>query len=179
MNDQRSNLKFDLLAVLLVLCLFSVTILSLLLTGANSYRSLTQRDAEVQDEQIVSIFFANKLRQAVSSSHVLDMTEDDTNVLYILDDTLDETGRPYVTRVYYHDGWLREIYSDQDYKFSKDDGEKIARIEGLTFSKDQLGDDALLTIRFMMNGKEHTDHYALEDIREIIVHFQSEGGLDQ
>ena len=42
----------------------------------------------------------------------------------------------YVTRVYWHDGWLMEMYAGEDVQLAPEDGEKIMELDGLAMSMD-------------------------------------------
>ena len=137
--NRRGGQKFDLLAVLLILCIFSVTVLSLLLTGAKTYRNITQKDQISQKEQIESLYISNKIFQAKTADAVRVATEDGVQVLCI---ESEEGGEPCITRIYCCNGWIMELFSDADYKFRAGDGEKITPADSLQLSLE----DGFLTV---------------------------------
>ncbi len=146
MNSSRGH-KFDILAVLLILCVFSAAVLSLLLSGAGTYKNITEKDRASQQEQILELFISNKIFQAETRDAVRLTEEGGVSVLCV-DST--ENGEPHITRVWYYDGWIRELYSDAGYNFTPDDGEKIARAEELSFTQG----GGLLKVRIVSGGKE-------------------------
>ncbi len=146
MNSSRGR-KFDILAVLLILCVFSAAVLSLLLSGAGTYKNITEKDRASQQEQILELFISNKIFQTETRDAVRFTDEGGVSVLCV-DST--ENGEPHITRVWYYDGWIRELYSDAGYNFTPDDGEKIARAEELSFTQD----GSLLKVRIVSGGKE-------------------------
>ena len=132
MNRERDS-KFDLLAVLLLLCIFSVAILSLLLTGAGTYKNLTKSGQGSQDTQTEALYISNRIFQAESRDRMEIETIDGVQCLCIYEDAAQER---YVTRVYCSDGWIRELYSSADVKFDPAYGEKIMQAQSLSFSVD-------------------------------------------
>ena len=132
MNRER-NSKFDLLAVLLLLCVFSVAILSLLLTGAKSYRGLTQSGKAVQDSQTAALYLSNRIFQAESKDSLDTESHGSVQCLCIYEQA---GGQCYVTRVYCYDGWIRELYSAADVDFDPKAGEKVIKAQALSFSKE-------------------------------------------
>ena len=159
MNKDR-NSKFDILAVLLVICIFSVAILSLLLTGAKSYKGITQRDRISQNKQIVSLYLGNKLFQAQTRSSAVVYSENGCDVLHIFEPA-DDVDDEYITRIYYYDGWIRELYSDTEYEFAPGDGEKIAECSSLTFSNT----DNVLTIEFVIDGESVFSYFEIPKVQ--------------
>ena len=131
--DHVKDLKIDLLALLLLLLAFSVTILSLLLTGAKSYRALTERDARTQERRIEELYIGNRIRQAESPAALRLAVYDGTQCLEIESWIGEEA---YLTRVYCFEGWIRELFTAADYAFSPMDGEKIAKAESLSFAEE-------------------------------------------
>ncbi len=153
MNNSRRN-KFDLLAVLLILCIFSAAVLSLLLSGAGTYKNMTEKDRISQERQIEELFLSNKVFQAENGDRISVSLESGAQVLSV---ESEENGEARITRVWFYDGWIRELYSDADYNFRPDDGEKIAKADSMGFEKE----DGLLTVRLVYGGKEDTRYFDL------------------
>ena len=148
--------KFDLLAVLLVLCVFSVTILSLLLTGAGTYKNITAHDQASQKNQTEALYISNKIFQANDAGSVSVGTEDGVQVLRI---ESTEGGEPYTTRIYCIDGWIMELYSDAGYRFAAGDGEKITPADSLQFSLR----DGLLNVEIVSEEGTVSRYYMLKE----------------
>lgn len=136
----------DVLAALLLLCAFAMCILSVLLAGTRTYRDLTARDREDFEETTQALYVTTKVRQAYSPEEIEVRDEEGVSCLVIR--SL-EDGEPYLTRVYQYDGWIRELFTREEYDFSPEDGEKVSESEGLSF--DLSG--GILTASFADSGR--------------------------
>ncbi|MDD3347747.1 DUF4860 domain-containing protein [Oscillibacter sp.] len=136
--------QMDGLLALLVLSVFAVCILAVLLTGADTYGRLKQRDEASYDRRTAAQYLATKVRQADADGGVAMVTSFDGEMpvngvgmwptggdTLFLEEIID--GAPYYTRVYYYDGYLRELFSDAAAEMAPEDGEKILEARGLTF----------------------------------------------
>ncbi len=138
--NRESNSKFDLFAVLLLLCAFSVAVLSLLLTGAGTYKGITQEGRAAQDMQTEALYISQRVFSARSWEDVSAARYGGTDCLEIKSEAGGET---WVTRVYCHDGWLMELFSVSDMPFDPAAGEKVAKASSLTVTRT----DELLNVR--------------------------------
>lgn len=139
----------DGLTALILFGVFAVCILSVLLAGAEAYRRLTERDREAYAERTCAQYLAMRVRQAPSGGAVTVSEADGTDVLGITEEI---GGERYVTRVFCHDGWIRELFSAENAEFSPADGEKVMEAEAL-----KLGlSDGLLTAEITDTGGEKT-----------------------
>ena len=146
MREQRTHKLGNLLALLL-LGVFAVCILAVLLTGANDYGKLVQRDSTAFDRRTAAQYLATKVRQADAAGAVrVGPFEEDLpnegdqpaegDTLY-LTETLE--GVLYCTRIYCQDGYLREQFSDAATTFAPEDGEKILEAERLHLTRETAG----------------------------------------
>jgi len=125
------------LAALLVFAVFAVCLAGVLLTGAKSYSSLTDRGGESYEKSTALQFFAAKIRQSPSGSAVSISDFGGTDALLIRENI---DGQAYSTLIYCHDGWLMELFTAEGGDFAPEDGEKILPAESLSLS---LEDDLL------------------------------------
>ena len=84
----------DGLAALLLFGVFAACILAVLLTGADAYRRLTQRDQASYDRRTGTQYIATRVRQADRQDGVAVERFGDTDVLIL------GAGEEYVTYVY-------------------------------------------------------------------------------
>lgn len=145
MKQRMTRSHMDGMLILLLTSVFAVCVLLVLLSGADSYRSLAERDAASYDQRICCEYVAAKIRHADGAGRIwvgdfsgTPMQQGDT---LILAEEVD--GTAYWTRVYYYDGWVRELYCAQDYTFSPEDGDTVLKAQSLQFT---LQDD-LLTVQ--------------------------------
>lgn len=131
MREGKQKRSISALAALLLFAVFALGVLSVLLTGANAYRRLTERDRLLYDSRTAVRYVATKLRQAASPSAVGVSAFGDGDAL-VLYEAFD--GERYCTRVYCHDGWLMELYAADVDGFSPEDGEKILPAESLSLT---------------------------------------------
>lgn len=123
----------DGLLVLLLFGIFAACVLLVLLLGADAYRGLTERDRSAYDRRTTAQYIATKVRQgdAAGSVEVSGFDGQAGGEVLLLREAID--GTEYITRVYYHDGYIRELFSDAGAALSPEDGEKILEVGGLTF----------------------------------------------
>ncbi len=137
MNIQKTQ-KLSSLLVLLLLGVFAVCILSVLLTGARSYERLAKRSAAAFERRTAAQYLASKVRQADGAGRVFAGTFDAPDADASEGDTLflEESigGAAYYTRIYCHDGYIRELLCAADAEMTPEDGEKILQADGLRFT---------------------------------------------
>lgn len=114
---------------LLLFGVFAVCLLAVLLTGANSYQSLTQRDRTASDSRTCAQYLSTRVRQADQYQAIGVEPFGGGDALSFRQDI---DGREYLTRVYVWDGWLMELFSAADTALSPQDGERIMAAQALT-----------------------------------------------
>lgn len=117
MKEKRSKLT-DLLA-LTVFAVFAVCVLLVLLSGAKVYRGLVQRGEESFAARTAARYVTMRVRQAGTVA-VGDFEGCDA---LVIPEQID--GATYLTRVYFYDGYIRELYCAENAALSPADGEKI------------------------------------------------------
>ena len=128
------------LAALLMLAVFAISILSVLLTGAKVYAGLTQDGGLRHAHRTAEQYLATRLRQSGGA-----YTEDFGGVTALVFPE-EIGGTAYITRVYCHDGWLRELFTAENGDFSPADGEKLLEMETLSV----IIEDDLITLGFTL-----------------------------
>ena len=134
MKDYKKERSLSTVAAILLFVVFAAGVFGVLLGGAEVYRSLAQRDAEVYDSRTCHQYLANKLRQAPKPDAVRIVPFGESDGLQIVQSV---EGEPYVTWIYCHDGWLMELFCIADGEFSAEDGEKILPASGLSVTQQQ------------------------------------------
>lgn len=129
MKRQGTKHHMDALLMLLLFGVFAVCVLAVLLTGAKGYRGLTDRDRVAYDRRTCVQYIATRVRQGDVDGGVTVEPFGDTTAL-----CMEQYG--FVTRVYWYDGYLMELYTFQDAELNPVDGEKIMPMESLSFTLD-------------------------------------------
>lgn len=129
MKKRMTQHHMEGLGALLLFGIFAVCVLMVLLTGADAYRRLTERDQQAYLRRTCSQYVAARVRQADSLAGITVEPFGDGNAL-----TLVEDGGAYRTRIYCCEGWLMELYCAVDADLDPEDGEKILEMEALELS---------------------------------------------
>lgn len=127
MRKQPIIHQIDGLVALLLFGVFSVCILAVLLTGADAYRRLTDRDQAAFDRRTCLQYIATRVRQADTLDGV---TVADFNGV---DALVFSEGNGYVTRIYCHNGAIMELFADETLDLTLEAGEPIMEAQPLEF----------------------------------------------
>lgn len=122
----------DSILALLLFAVFAVCILSVLLTGADSFRKLSARDQAGFDRRTAAQYIATRIHQSDKSDCIALEMFDGIPAL-VCRETYD--GEVYCTRVYFHEGFICELFSAAEAVLSPGDGERIMPVAGLTFEE--------------------------------------------
>ena len=122
---KKSNLGF--LLVLLVFAVFMVSILVVLLTGADVVQGITERDQKNYEQRTAVQYIASRVRQADQAGMIRVDSSDSTGDRLILSEELD--GILCETVIYCYDGYLWELFSVNGYDPGAEFGEKILPVE--------------------------------------------------
>ena len=154
MKQQRKKLNVSGLLTLLLFAVFGVCILSVLLTGADAYQRLRERDQSSYSRRTVTQYIATKVRQADGMGKVyaasFDGVRGEGDTLF-LEEEID--GTVYCTRIYCHDGYIRELFAEARGEFSPEDGEKILEAEEARFALE----NGLLTVEISLAEGEREE----------------------
>lgn len=127
--------------VLLLFAIFAGCVLLVLLFGASSYEKLVERDQNSFEQRTGAAYVAAKIRhndmsgmvQVGSFSDRNDIQADEIDTLYL--QYVDEDGKPvegYYTKIYYYDGYLREVLCEEGVTLKPENGSGI--MEATDFS---------------------------------------------
>lgn len=133
MRKERGKGNIAGLAALLLFGVFAVCILFVLLTGADTYQRLAERDQSAYSQRTVAQYIATRVRQADGLDQV---SVSDFGGLDALVLTEEIGGELYQTRVYCYGGTIRELFTLDVDGFAPEDGEKILPAEGLDLTLD-------------------------------------------
>lgn len=159
MKKRTTQHHIDGLAALLLFGIFAVCVLMVLLTGANAYRRLTERDQQAYQRRTCAQYIVARVRQADRLNGIKVEPFGDGNALTLAEDA------GYHTLVYCYDGWLMELYCGVDAELEPQDGERLLEMEGLEFSLE----DGLLTA--VIDGADGT-----KDVLRLSLRSGKEGG---
>ena len=136
-SSQKHNIEGAF--VLVLFAVFAVTIVAVLALGADSYKSLVERDNESYNKRIITSYVSAKIRNndsigAVEAGGFARPEEPDgidTLHLYQMID-----GQKFDLRIYYYDGHIYELFTVADNKIEPEAGNPIMEAEGLSFTQE-------------------------------------------
>lgn len=125
--------------VLLLFVVYAVAVIAVLAMGANSYRALVKRDNESYNRQIITSYVAAKIRNhdtsagAVVGGFVSADREDDIETLHLYREI---DGERYDVRIYYYDGYIRELFTLAGLDLKPEAGNKVMEAKGLSLKQE-------------------------------------------
>ena len=149
MKERTKKSNMDGVLVLLLLAVFMVSVLFVLLTGADVVQKLTRRDDISYDRRTAAQYITTRVRQADAADRVTVRDFDGCDALVL---TEEYDGVCYETLVYCYDGMLRELFAESGLEQEPVYGEEILPAESFTAEQD----GARLTIRITADGTEET-----------------------
>lgn len=108
--------------VLLVFAVFMVSVLLVLLSGADTVQRLKQRDQRSYHHRTAVQYITTRIRQADADGSVSIDNSGAVNTLVLTEDI---DGCPYQTRIYCCDGYLREMFCESGAVLPPEFGEAI------------------------------------------------------
>ena len=121
---------------LLLFAVFALCMLLVLLTGAGVYQRLVERDRSAYEERTLRQYLTSRVHQCdrIDSVRVYSFTGGTGSDTLFLTEKIE--GEPYVTRIYVHDGYVRELFSSPYAELAPEDGEKVLEADCVVFSYD-------------------------------------------
>ena len=160
-QTQQKGQTVNLLFTMLLFLVFVLCALFTVLIGGKVYENINSRIEENYSGQVVLNYVANKVRQGDEAGRVAVKTMEDTPVLEL---TQEINGRKFVTWIYYRDGAVRELFTNEGSGLGLRDGLEIMECRGLTF----VQEDSLLKIQ--VTGAE---------TNSLLLNIRSGGGQDE
>lgn len=113
---------------LVLFLLFSVCILGVLLTGGDVYRKITEKDRTAYDCRTAVQYLTTKVRQSDTADNLAVVEFEGFPALQLREQVGERT---YVTQIYCMDGYLWELYAQEDSGLAPSDGERVLPAENL------------------------------------------------
>lgn len=116
--------------MLIIFCIFAVSVLMVLMLGASIYQNMTTISREEQDERTALSYIRTKVRNNDDSGRIhIDEFSGLSALVY--DEYL--SARHFRTSIFHYDGWIREIFSEVELDFSPADGTLIMPLDHIAF----------------------------------------------
>ena len=144
------------LFVFLLIGIFAIASITLVLSGINVYRQVTDMAARNTEKLITLSYFINKVHSNDASAQITVETYGDIQAL-VLRETYDD--EHYETRIYEYGGTVYEQFVLADEEFDLEMGEILTDVRAVTFQKIE---PTLLQVQVTLtDGSVQTMHMAL------------------
>ena len=124
MMEQRQNHAIAGIFVYLLLGVFAVMSVILVLLGIRAYNSTAETNAAHTEERILTNYVRTRIRSSDLVGNVIAETVDGIDTLTFREEW---DGEVYLTRIYWYDGNLMELFTEVDQPFAPEDGEVLAK----------------------------------------------------
>ena len=116
--------------VLLLFCVFALTVLMTLLMGAGAYQGLQENMDRQYTERTGLMYLDAKLRHYDEAGAVQLEPFEDTTALALYEQV---DGTRYKTLIYHHEGYIKELFFEDGLQFRPEDGQYVLAARQLTF----------------------------------------------
>lgn len=137
-NTQKHNIESAF--VLVLFAVFAVTIVAVLALGANSYKSMVERDNNAYNKRIITSYVSAQIRNNDTIDAIAiggfqsPESEDGVQTLHLYEKI---EGMRYDMRIYYYKGMVYEMFASTEAVMKPEDGVPIMDAKGLRFTKDR------------------------------------------
>ena len=125
--EKNGHKKITDLLALLVFGVFALCVAMVLLMSARTYHALTERGTESYDHRTGVRYLTTRFQQSES------VCAEDFCGLSAMTIREKIGGKIYLTRVYYYEGSIRELFAAENAEVSPEDGETILEASGLSW----------------------------------------------
>lgn len=139
MKKNAGKNSISTLGALMVFALFAACVLCVLLSGAGVYRRLVNGGQEHYARRTMTQYIATRVQQSKNGTYISTEPFGSGEALVIAEEIDGET---YLTRIYSHEGWLKELFAHEMGEFAPEDGEKLLPAGALSCAIEQ----GLLTV---------------------------------
>ena len=127
----------DAVFALILFAAFAVSILMVLTMGAQSYQKVRSSVENHYSENTCVSYIVMKLRHYDDANCEVSLGDVEGVPALILSEIVD--GEEIITAIYYHEGYVKEIYADSGYEFTLADGAEIIEAQKLTLTSPAPG----------------------------------------
>lgn len=120
---------------------YAICIMIILLTGANIYKGINDRDTAAYNNRIINQYIVNHIRQSDDLS-IEDFGDSQALVLH-------NSNEDYITKIYLYNGYIMELFIPCDSDMEPEAGTKIAKAKNFDI---ELEDNLLEVTGIGENG---------------------------
>ena len=136
MKKPIEKIDIGVMAPIFLFALFALSILIVLLTGASSYKQFTDRDFAGNSRRTAEQYISARVRQSKEENAYFigdfeTKKEDASGNTFFIREKYGE--EEYYTCIYAYEGQLYELFFEKGASVDMEDGEKIAKLNALSF----------------------------------------------
>ena len=132
MIKQLHGQKIDTVFVLIIFCIFAASALMVLMMGGSIYKNTVELSWESYDERTGLSYIWTKVKNGDEQGWISLSDFHGSSVLCLAEQYGDDV---YLTRIYLHNGWICELFSEDGLEFFPEDGLPVAPAESLFFEQ--------------------------------------------
>jgi len=136
MKTMNKGHRLDTVFVLIIFCIFAVSVLMVLMLGAGIYQNMTELSREQQNERTVLSYIRTKVRSNDENGRIY-IGEFNGLPALLYDEEFD--GRVFRTAIYHYDGYIYELYSEVGIDFAPNEGTQIMPLDSISFETLESG----------------------------------------
>ncbi|MCL2627779.1 MAG: DUF4860 domain-containing protein [Oscillospiraceae bacterium] len=136
MKNSSKSKHIDTIFVMVVFCIFAVSVLIVLTLSAGIYQRMTDISRDRDDERTILSYIWTKTKSADDAGMIHIGDFNGVSALFydeIINDTL------YRTAIYVYDGWVRELFSNPAAGLAPQDGARLIKLDNLSFEVQKNG----------------------------------------
>jgi len=135
MNKNKIS-RLDTPFVLMTFCVFAMSVFLVLILSGSAYRNMVDLSSYGQNERIALSYIRTKIRQADMAGAVGLGDFGGVPALNLFEDIV---GREFVTRIYFYNGWIYELFHETALEMRPSDGIPIIQVGQLEFFERENG----------------------------------------
>ena len=135
-KSTRGNTRIDTIFVLVIFCVFAISVLLVLMLSADMYKKMTDISREGYDDRTGLSYIWTKVKNNDNAGKIHIGDFNGVPALCFDEEFSDVT---YTTRVYFYDGWVMELFSEVGIDFLLEDGAQLIQIDDLVFEELEYG----------------------------------------
>ena len=128
--------RIDTIFVLIIFCIFALSVLAVLMLGATVYKNMSEITRDGQAERMFISYIWTKVKNRDDSGSVYIGTFAGLPALCFDEEY---SGTKYRTVVYHYNGWAYELFSEVGLDFSPQDGIRVVEIDEFSFANSENG----------------------------------------
>ena len=136
MNENTEKKRVDTIFVMVVFCIFAISVLLVLVLSAGVYQRMTDISRDRYDERTILSYISTKAKSADEAGKIYIGDFDGIEALFF-DEIIG--GTLFRTAIYSYDGWARELLYNPEAGLKPSDGMQLMRLDDLSFTSIENG----------------------------------------